>query len=62
MDDYLDIEYQMIKYYREKIAQEIEDCLYAESEDKEYSDHTRWFNEGLRHAIIIARYGFGYPD
>ena len=44
-------------YYREQIAQEVEQALFSQFAGNEYEDQTKWFNQGLRYAIIIIRHG-----
>ena len=41
------------KYWRDLFADEIEKSLMGLKDD----DATDWFNEGLRHAARIVRYG-----
>ena len=45
------------KYYREQIAQELEQSLFSEFAGKDYEEQTKWFNQGLRYAIILIRHG-----
>jgi len=57
MDDYLDIEDSMEKYYRQLIADDIEDSLYRRHSEESVSDQeSYWFNNGMRMAAMIARY------
>jgi len=57
MDDYLDIEDSMEKYYRQLIADDIEDSLYRRHSEESVSDQEcYWFNNGMRMAAMIARY------
>ena len=57
MDDYLDIEDSMEKYYRQLIADDIEDSLYRRHSEEAVSDQeSYWFNNGMRMAAMIARY------
>ena len=54
-----DIEKSMEKYYRNIIADDIDDCLYtSKSEDEEEKRQVYWFNQGMMLASMIARYGF----
>jgi hypothetical protein len=55
-ESYYDIEDSMEKYYRQLIADDIDRSLYrpySESNDEQ----TYWFNQGMRLASMIARYG-----
>jgi hypothetical protein len=40
------------KYWREKFADEILDCLMGLEED----EPTKWFNSGIQHAARVVRY------
>lgn len=54
-----DIEKSMEKYYRNIIADEIDNSLYAsKSEDNEEQRQVYWFNQGMMLASMIARHGF----
>ena len=54
-----DIEKSMEKYYRNIIADDIDHCLYtSRSDDEQEKKQTYWFNQGVRFAAMIARYGF----
>ena len=56
-DDYLDIEDSMEKYYRQLIADDIEESLYRRHSEESISDQEAyWFNNGMRMAAMIARY------
>jgi hypothetical protein len=58
MDDYTDIEKSMENYYRQLIADDIDDSLYRRQSPESISDEqTYWFNNGMRMAAMIARYG-----
>ena len=57
MDDYTDIEKSMENYYRQLIADDIEDSLYRRHSEESVSDQeSYWFNNGMRMAAMIARY------
>jgi len=51
----MDIEEEILQHYREMFAQEIEDSLFHGHED--FSQETYWFNQGLRYAVMVLRYG-----
>jgi len=54
-----DIEDSMEKYYRNIIADDIDNCLYtSKSEDDEEQRQVYWFNQGMMLASMVARYGF----
>ena len=54
-----DIEKSMEKYYRNIIADDIDNCLYtSKSEDEEEQRQVYWFNQGMMLASMVARYGF----
>jgi hypothetical protein len=54
----VDIEDGIEQYYRNLIADEIDDCLYNNRlEDEEEILKSRWFNEGMKYAGMIARFG-----
>ena len=56
-DDYLNIEDSMEKYYRQLIADDIEESLYRRHSEESISDQEAyWFNNGMRMAAMIARY------
>jgi hypothetical protein len=44
-------------YYRELIAQELEQSLFSEFSGRDDEEQTKWFNQGLRYAIILVRHG-----
>jgi len=44
-------------YYREQIAQELEQSLFSQYVSNEFEEQTKWFNQGLRYAIILIRHG-----
>lgn len=52
-----DIDDMIGKYYREKMAQELEESLFSKFAGNDYEQETKWFNQGLRYAIIIIRHG-----
>jgi hypothetical protein len=45
------------KYWREKFANEVEECVMSLEDD----DATRWFNEGLKYAAMYIRFRFDDP-
>ena len=52
-----DIEDSMEKYYRQLIADDIENSLYRRHSEESVSDQQAyWFNNGMRMAAMIARY------
>lgn len=54
-----DIEKSMETYYRNIIADDIDNCLYtSKSEDEEEQRQVYWFNQGMMLASMVARYGF----
>jgi hypothetical protein len=53
----MDFNHEIEKYWREKFANEIEDCIMNRHDD----DQTRWFNEGLKFAAMYIRYKFDDP-
>ena len=54
-----DIEDSIEKYYRNIIADDIDNCLYtSKSEDDEEQRQVYWFNQGMMLASMVARYGF----
>jgi hypothetical protein len=54
----MDIEDSMMMYYRERVAEEIENCLYTpQDNDPVQIEQAKWFNFGLRYAVMIARHG-----
>lgn len=54
-----DIENSIEKYYRNSIADDIDNCLYtSKSEDDEEQRQVYWFNQGMMLASMVARYGF----
>ncbi|MGA0233798.1 MAG: hypothetical protein ACO3MB_13110 [Saprospiraceae bacterium] len=58
MDDYTDIEKSMENYYRQLIADDIDNSLYRRNSPESISDEQiYWLNNGLRMAAMIARYG-----
>jgi|DEB0MinimDraft_10_1074344.scaffolds.fasta_scaffold174880_2 hypothetical protein len=58
MDDYTDIEKSMENYYRQLIADDIDNSLYRRNSPESISDEQiYWFNNGMRMAAMIARYG-----
>jgi len=58
MEDYTDIEKSMENYYRQLIADDIDDSLYRRHSEESISDEQiYWFNNGMRMAAMIARYG-----
>jgi hypothetical protein len=57
-DDYTDIEKSMENYYRQLIADDIDNSLYRRNSPESISDEQiYWFNNGMRMAAMIARYG-----
>ena len=53
------IEDSIEKYYRNIIADDIDNCLYtSKSEDDEEQRQVYWFNQGMMLASMVARYGF----
>jgi len=57
MDDYTDIEKSMENYYRQLIADDIDNSLYRRNSPESISDEQiYWFNNGMRMAAMIARY------
>ena len=55
--DYFDIEQSIEDYYRNIIANDIEDSLYSRHSQESISDkETYWFNCGMRMAAMIARH------
>jgi len=49
----------MEKYFRSLIADQIDDSLYRQNqEERRPENETYWFNNGMRLASIIARYGY----
>jgi hypothetical protein len=55
----MDIEDSIEKYYRNIIADNIDNCLYnSKSEDDEEQRQVYWFNQGLMYASMVARFGF----
>ena len=58
MDDYTDIEKSMENYDRQLIADDIDNSLYRRNSPESISDEQiYWFNNGMRMAAMIARYG-----
>ena len=54
-----DIEKSMEAYYRNIIADDIDNCLYtSKSKDEEEQRQVYWFNQGMMLASMVARYGF----
>ena len=54
----MEIEDGIERYYRNLIADEIDDCLYnSRLENEEERQKARWFNEGMKYAGMIARFG-----
>jgi len=52
-----DIEDSIENYYRQLIADDIENSLYRRhSEESISNEQTYWFNNGMRMAAMIARY------
>lgn len=55
-----DIEDGIEKYYRNIVADDIDNCLYAtSSKDPDEMRQVYWFNQGLMFASMIARWGLG---
>jgi len=55
----MDIEDSIEKYYRQLIADDIDESLYRSiSESDEEQQQVYWFNQGMQLAAMIARYGF----
>ena len=55
-----DIEDGIEKHYRNLVADDIDSCLRsAYSESLQEAQQVYWFNQGLRFASIIARWGIG---
>lgn len=53
-----DIEDSIEKYYRNLIADEIDSCLRSSySENPDEMNQVHWFNQGLRFASMISRWG-----
>lgn len=52
-----DIEDSIEIYYRNLIADEITDSLLHSENDDSNIERVKWFNEGLRFAVMIARSG-----
>lgn len=48
----------MVRYYRELLAQELEDALLTENTGKDYDETIKWFNEGIRYAIMMLRHAY----
>jgi hypothetical protein len=53
----MDFNHEIEKYWREKFASEIEDCIMSRQED----DQSKWFNQGLKFASMYIRYKFDDP-
>lgn len=54
------MEYDIEKYYRNLVADDIDSCLRtAYSENIDEINQTYWFNQGLRFASMVARWGLG---
>lgn len=52
-----DIEDSIENYYRQLIADDIENSLYRRHSEESISDQQAyWFNNGMRMAAMIARY------
>lgn len=55
-----DIEDGIEKHYRNLVADDIDNCLRNEySESLQETQQVYWFNQGLRFASMIARWGLG---
>ena len=53
-----DIEDGIEKYYRNLVADDIDSCLYSSySESLQEAQQVYWFNQGMRFASMIARWG-----
>jgi hypothetical protein len=52
-----ELHYDIEKYWREKFAAEVEECVMSLEND----ETTRWFNEGLKYAAMYIRYRFDEP-
>ena len=53
----MDLNHEIEKYWREKFADELEDCIMTRQDD----DQSRWFNEGIRYSSMYIRYRFDEP-
>ena len=55
-----DIEDGIEKHYRNLVADDIDSCLRsAYSENTDEMNQVYWFNQGLRFASMVARWGLG---
>lgn len=55
-----DIEDGIEKYYRNLVADDIDSCLHSVySESLQEAQQIYWFNQGLRFASMVARWGLG---
>jgi len=44
-------------YYRNFIAEELESMLLSQTRGTDYDDTIKWFNEGIKYAIMMIRHG-----
>jgi hypothetical protein len=45
------------EYYREYIAQELEEMMMRENQGTDYDETIKWFNQGIKYAIMMVRFG-----
>ena len=43
--------------YRQEIADELENMLLHQRSPDDYDETIRWFNEGMKYAIMMIRHG-----
>lgn len=43
--------------YREEIADELENMLLSQRSPGDYDETIKWFNEGMKYAIMMIRHG-----
>lgn len=53
-----ELHHDIEKFWREKFADEIEDCVMSRIDDPE----VRWFNEGIKYAAMYIRYRYFDDD
>lgn len=49
-------------YYRQDIADQLETMLLGEKWGNDYDETIKWFNEGMRYAIMMIRHGMNQDD
>ena len=50
----MDLNHEIEKYWRNKFADELEECIMTHQDD----DQSKWFNEGIRYSSMYIRYRF----